>query len=139
MGGLVLVLIAAAALMSGSSRQTANGMDKTPTPSATVSILPTTFDRNYSGNVYGRRTFSLSMTLKRDKNVLTGTANTEGNMDELNGTIDESGDFELEGHENGVRHTGYWSGQISVDGAVNGHWTDLNRNRRTPFSMHENK
>jgi uncharacterized OB-fold protein len=97
------------------------------------SSLPYSFERTYLGKIGGR---SFSMTLKRDGNELTGTASTI-KTDTVSGTIKDSGEFTMDGFENGNNLTGLYKGAIKTNGSVEGTWTTPSGNKPTSFYLSE--
>lgn len=104
------------------------------------SSLPDTFDRDYEGSVNGKRqTMPLTMHLKRDKSIITGWAETSAATDELSGSIEPNGGFQVNGTPAGKPTTGIWKGRIYTDGSITGNWSALDGTKSRPFSVTEKK
>lgn len=141
--GLSLIGLAFVLSREGSSESNAGNNARTPVTTASpgmtsneTAALPNTFERRYGGYAGDK---SLSMTLKRDNQNLTGTASTTRKTDVLKGSINPDGSFELYGYENGRGdYTGIWSGQIHGDGSVTGYWTKRdNPSVASSFSLNQ--
>lgn len=135
-GFLVLVGVVIVFLRQPSAPSNSNANIRTvETPSTiTESSLPQSFERNYSGSI-GR--FELTMFLKKEGNNLSGSATTV-KTDTLSGSIENDGDFHLNGYENGRDFKGIWTGRISDDGSVSGTWTKPDGTKATGFSLTQN-
>ena len=97
------------------------GSPATPLPTPSVSSgLPYSFDRQYHGFINAK---SMSMSLVKDGENLTGSVTVNNNYDTLRGKIDSAGGFTLDGYENDVEFTGLWSGTVYNDGTISGKWT----------------
>ena len=138
--GLIVAAIIGMTFLSGKGRSdsadqaTSNKTSATPTATAAAAVsLPKTFERNYQGTIAAQ---SFAMTLKRDGGELSGTASTR-KTDYLYGSIEESGEFRLEGKEADVRSTGIYKGRIHPDGSITGTWTTLEGAKSTPFNLTE--
>ena len=94
--------------------------------------LPTTFQRNYEGMI-NDQTFSISLV--RNGSNLTGQASTSRKTDTLSGTIDATGQFAMNGFENGKHFTGIYRGSIYGNGTIDGSWTKPDGTRGTSFSV----
>jgi hypothetical protein len=128
---LVVTLFALFGWGGGSGPGTNKNASPTPVPKPT---LEKSFDYVYSGN-YVVTGISLTMTLKRSGDSLTGTASTPTKTDTVEGKIDDNGAFKLSGWENGTRYTGIYSGNISADGKITGQWTKTDGSAATAFSL----
>jgi hypothetical protein len=115
------------------SSSTTNSSSRTTTSPG----LPDSFERDYQGTIGSTNTLSFSITLVRSGRYLRGTASTDRSKDSLAGTIETDGRFRLEGYENGTRFTGIYSGQIYMDGTINGSWVTTTGQKETPFSMRQ--
>lgn len=108
-------------VVTSSSEPDTNSEDK---PATKKSDLPTNFDRVYTGYSKTRGgDLPLTLTLKRNGNRLYGSAETPGDLDELEGSVSDDGTFTLRGYNRNVgRETGTWRGRITKN-AVSGVWT----------------
>lgn len=113
-----------------------NDNKKTP-----ASTLPRNFDRSYKGSVLNPRKgtdLELTMALVRSDGELTGWVTTNRKTDEVRGTIDDDGEFELTAYENGQQHSGYWAGRILTDGTIeNGQWMDKYKSESTSYKARQ--
>lgn len=106
-----------------------------PPPSDKTYNMPEGVERTYRGTSYVNGNLSLTLTLRRDGNRLTGSAETPGDWDDLYGTIEPDGTFNLAGDNRPAgRVTGNWRGRIDKAGKVNGVWTSNKNGKRVPFS-----
>ncbi len=94
-----------------------------------VPSFPERFDREYRG--YSNR--PLTLLLKKDGYSLSGTAKTPGDWDDLQGTVEPDGTFDLAGNNRGYGITGHWRGRISANGTIRGVWT-ATTGRRVSYS-----
>jgi hypothetical protein len=143
--GAVLILGLFYLMSNGSSSNTGKNKGSDNANNSNVgsghaeSSLPDSFDRYYDGNVdNGKRSFSLVLHIKRDKSIITGSAQTNS-YDELTGSITPDGSFQANGTPPGKPATGIWRGKINSDGTINGSWTDLSGTKEAPYSVTERK
>lgn len=136
---LVVLLFALFGLGGGGGQKNNNtNTAKTPEPKPT---LQKSFNYVYSGSYTNtNKDISLKLTLNRDGDKMTGTAETgvagtAAKTDTLDGTIDENGDFKLDGKENGVNYTGIYTGHIDTGDRINGQWTPKNRGKSSTFTV----
>lgn len=85
-----------------------------------------TFDRTYSGTIGTRNPMVLTMSLKRESNILSGRADTRGSWDRLSGSIQNDGSFFLNGNERDGPLTGTYTGRINDDGSITGTYRQTN-------------
>ncbi len=142
--GAIFLCVAIQGVISNKNRSDISLTTPTPTSSSSTprtssssspnSSSSTSFNRSYSGNIGGK---SFSMRLERDGSSLKGTASTSKHTDRVEGEIDSSGSFTLDGYEDGSRLTGRYSGQINSDGSIRGTWTNLQGGQGTAFYVSE--
>lgn len=96
------------------------------------SNLPNSFERDYRGTI---STKDCSMSLTRDGEKLSGTIATDRHQDTLKGKIDEYGEFQLNGYEDGNVFTGIYTGRINDDGNIEGSWTTPQGTKPRSFSL----
>lgn len=141
--GLIFLCVAMQGIISNKNRSDISTSTPSPTSSySTPSYTPATpktssninFNRTYSGSIGGK---SFSMRLERDGSNLKGTASTSRHTDRVEGEIDSSGAFSLDGYEDGSRLTGRYKGQINSDGSISGNWTNLQGGQGTSFYLSE--
>ena len=77
------------------------------------------------------------MRLERDGIKLKGTASTSRHTDRVEGEMDNSGTFTLNGYQDGNKLTGRYSGQFSSDGSIRGTWANLQGGQETSFYLSE--
>ncbi len=116
------------------NRDTNKASNAGNTNKSSNSSLASSFDKSYSGNI-GGKSFSLSLT-KSGRN-LSGSASTGNGNDDVSGTIEDDGSFNLKGYENGSYFTGIYKGRINSDGSINGTWTNTNGGQGRSFYLSE--
>ncbi len=94
-----------------------------------VPTLPYKFEKVYRGH----SNVPLTMSLTKKGSSLSGTAETPGDFDYLEGSIDSDGSFDMAGNNQGNGVTGHWRGQINPDGSIRGVWT-ANNGRQISYS-----
>jgi hypothetical protein len=136
---VLLVLLFALFNMGGGESKNVNTKNpgKTPEPKPT---LEKSFNYVYSGNFINKKDLSLTLTLKREGDDLTGKAETgkDGTIastDTVEGKISENGDFRLQAWENGTKYTGIYTGRIETEGRINGQWTNTDGAHASTFSI----
>jgi len=136
LGIVAIVIVAAIGMKSGRSTIESNNANVSASNAAarpTEVRLPARFQRNYTGTIVGK---SLFMSLTRDGSDLRGEASTT-RIDKLYGTIDDEGNFDLDGHENDSKLTGHYKGRIYGDGSISGEWTKPDGTHPTMFSLQQ--
>lgn len=98
--------------------------------------LPNGISQQYSGSSYfPNKTIPLTLSLKRNGQRLSGSAQTPDDYDDLSGTVQSDGSFYLKGYNAKFgKVTGIWTGKISESGQVSGVWTSTIDGSRVRFS-----
>ncbi len=99
-------------------------------------IMPNGISQQYSGSSrFPNKTLPLTLSLIRNGQRLSGSAQTPDDYDDLSGTIQSDGSFYLKGYNAKFgRVTGIWSGKISESGQVSGVWTSTIDGSKVRFS-----
>lgn len=98
--------------------------------------LPNGSRQQFSGESYfPNKTLSLTLSLTRNGQSLSGSAETDNDWDKLSGTVRPDGTFYLKGYNPKFgRVTGIWAGKISENGQVSGVWTSTIDGSKVRFS-----
>ncbi len=133
---LVYIVSSSSTTITSSNKTTGNSANSSSGGSKTnTSALLDVFERTYTGSIGSRSPMELKMSLKRDKNTLSGRADTKGSWDALSGSIQDDGSFYLNGNERGERLTCTYTGRIYDDGTISGTWNQEGGRKRSDFSL----
>jgi len=125
--------------VAANNKKKIDEIDKDTPEKETVDIgrrIPNGIEQQYIGSSYfPNKTIPLTLTLVRNGQSLSGTAQTPGELDYLNGIIQPNGSFSLAGNnQNAGRVTGTWRGKISESGQISGVWTSTINGSKVRFS-----
>lgn len=125
--------------VAANDKKKIDDFDKDTPEKETVDIgrrIPNGIEQQYVGSSYfPNKTIPLTLTLVRNGQSLSGTAQTPGELDYLNGIIQPNGSFSLAGNnQNAGRVTGTWRGKISESGQISGVWTSTINGSKVRFS-----